>query len=158
MSRVRYRPKRRLRSEIFPLVVIMSLPVALYLSFPSGAVGFRPAGASLADHAVSAFVSLTPEREAQLLSAARASWQSDSANRRGVRADLLDCGTPSVAVAVPLVSLPRAARRDVPAAEAEYEVDFLPVGMAADPPKRLAAQEESVPAPAFPESDLLKLN
>lgn len=157
MSVRRYRPKRRLRSEIFPLVVIMSLPLALYLAFPSGAVGFVPAASQKQEQVYNAFIRLDAKREAALLAAARASWQSDSSARRLVRADLLGCMRPSADSVVS--SGLRPPERVTPDPVFEYESDFLPDGLAADAPVTLKEPEkESAPAPAFPEDDLLKLN
>lgn len=155
MSGPRYRPKRRIRSEIIPLAVIMSLPVALWIAFPTGAIGFKPVTHHRAESVYNAFVSLDVEREAELLVAARAAWQSDSSSRRGVRANLLCCGTsdtdrimsgvqPSVRPAVDVVEA--------------YESDFMPPGFAAESPAMLESDKESVAEPAFPRTDLLKLN
>ena len=155
MSGRRYSPKRRLRSEIFPLLVILSLPVALWFAFPEGAVGFKPVDLPRPETVYNAFVSFDEERESQLLVAARSAWQSDSSSRRGIRADLLSCGSsdadrissgirPSVRMPVdPVVS---------------YESDFIPSGLAAESPAMLKRDEETVSEPAFPKSDLLKLN
>lgn len=155
MSARRYRPKRRLRSEIFPLVVIMSLVLALCLAFPSGAIGFRPVERRRTGSVYNAFVTLSSKRESELLVAARSAWQSDPSSRRGVRANLLSLGSsdsgrivsgvrPSVRSAVDIVEA--------------YECDFIPSGLAAEAPTMLSPERQTVPEPAFPKSDLLKLN
>lgn len=154
-----YRPKRRLRSEIFPLVVIMSLSLALYLAFPTGAVGFvsEEPQPRVLESVYKAFVRLDAKREAELLAAARASWQSDSSSRRVVRADLLGYMRPTVD---PTISSGlRPPERVTPDPVVEYEGDFLPDGLAADAPMTLKeAEKEPAPTAAFSESDLLKLN
>lgn len=156
MSGRRYRPKRRLRSEIFPLAVIMSLPLALYFAFPSGAVGFSPRRQPSVDRTYNAFVSLDAARESELLAAARSSWQSDPSSRREVRANLLDFG--SGFESVPVASGIRPSVRIRPDPVIDYESDLLPEGVAAEALKKLTPEKERAPEPAFPESDLLKLN
>lgn len=155
MSGRRYSPKRRLRSEIFPLVVIMSLPVALWFAFPAGAVGFRPVDRPRGATVYNAIVSLDGKREPQLLAAARSAWQSDSSSRRGVRANLLSCGSSDVdRIASGICPALRATVDTV----VPYENDFIPAGHAADAPVMLESDRDYVPEPVFPKSDLLKLN
>lgn len=156
MSSRRYRPRRRLRSEIIPLAVILTLPAALVFAFPSGAVDFRCDRRPEPVRVYNAFVSLDAGREAELLAAARSSWQSDSSRRRGVRANLLSLmdSFEGTRVASGLVPSLRPAVDPVE----EYEETFLPTRLAAEDPRPLSPAEESAPAPAFPESDLLKLN
>lgn len=155
MSGCRYRPKRRLRSEIFPLAVIMSLPVALWSVFPSGVIGFKPVERPRTEAMYNAFVSLGVDREAQLLAAARTAWQSDSSSRRGVRAELLKCWSSD---ADRVISGIRPSVRASADSVVSYESDFIPSGLAAEAPAILPPDRETVPEPAFPESDLLKLN
>lgn len=155
MSGRRYSPKRRLRSEIFPLLVIMSLPVALWLVFPAGAVGFRPVERPRSAAVYNAFVSLGDEREAELLVAARSAWQSDSSSRRGIRANLLDFGS---SAADRITSGIRPSGRVSVDPVVPYECDFIPSGLAAEAPAMLTPDRQTVPDPAFPKSDLLKLN
>lgn len=151
----RYRPKRRFRSEVFPLAVIMSLPVALWLVFPSGAIGFKPAAHPCAESVYNAFVSLDVERETELLAAARAAWQSDSSSRRGFRANLLSCGYSD---ADRIVSGVQPSGRPAVDTIETYESDFIPPGFAAEAPAMLESDKESASEPAFPKSELLKLN
>lgn len=155
MSGRRYSPKRRLRSEIFPLVVIMSLPVALWFAFPAGAVGFRPVDRPRGATVYNAIVSLDGKREPQLLAAARSAWQSDSSSRRGVRANLLSCGS---SAADRISSGIRPSARVSVDPVVPYECDFIPSGLAAEAPAMLTPERQTVPEPAFPKSDLLKLN
>ena len=157
MSEVRYRPKRSFRSELPPLATVLSLPLALYLAFPSGAVGFRPVSAVPESGIRRAFITLSPEREAKLLASARAAWQSDAASRRGDRANLLACDFDrAIAVTASGVS-PSAAV--TAAAVAGYDPPLLPsVSAAASAPERLAPVELKEKPPAFAKSDLLKLD
>lgn len=152
----RYRPKRRLRSEIVPLALILSLPLALYLAFPSGAVGFRPAECAAPGGTYQAFVSFPPETETALLTAARASWQSDSASRRGVRANLLSCGAAADDALIASGIRPPVCGAADPVVD--YECDLLPAGVAAGSPALLKPAEPSVRGPVFTKADLLKLN
>lgn len=155
MSAMRYRPKRRLRSEILPLVVILALPVSLYFTFPSGAIGYSPEELPPSATAVNSFVTLGAERESKLLQSARASWQSDAASRRGVRANLLSCGSEGelsmIAAGIRLEFPERVVRLT------EYEISPLPASVAAAGPSALKAAPSAEPAPAFSRSDLLKL-
>lgn len=156
MSGRRYSPKRRLRSEVLPLVAVMSLPLALYLAFPSGAFGFMPSTPSRDESVYSAFVVLGEDREARLLASARASWQSDSASRRGHRANLLSCGDRSEVVRIASGLDPVVGRAECPVPD--YEVDLVPSGGAAAAPQTLDKDELPPPEPVFGRSDLLKLN
>ena len=156
MSVRRYRPKRRLRSEALPLAAVFALALALYFAFPKGAVGFRPETREKSTGTYNAFIRLDAKTEAELLASARASWQSDSPGRRLVRADLLGNLDPSADFRMSSGLRPES--RVVTDSVEEYELDFLPVGVAADPPSVLKADPPSVPERVFPDSDLLKLN
>lgn len=157
MSDVRYRPRRRLRSEIFPILSVLALAVALYAAFPSGAIDFLPRKPSASVSVYNAFVSLDAEQEAELLKAARSSWQSDSASRRGIRADLLSCGEPS-AEALVTVGLCPSVRTEAETS-VDYECEHVLSGAEAAAPAALApVADGSVSEPAFPKTDLLKLN
>lgn len=156
MSEHRYRPRRSLRSEIFPLAVILSLPLAIYLAFPRGAVGFVPAGKVQARTITNAFIWLDADREARLLASARASWQSDSASRRGVRANLLACGFSEQDSHIASGLRPSVSERV--SSVTDYEIDAVPHGVGADGPVVLPAEESGRSEPAFSRSELLKLN
>ena len=156
MSAPRYRPKRRLRSEILPLVLILAIPALLVLSFPSEAVGFVPAAPAPRETMTCSVIKLDASREVKLLASARASWQSDAASRRGVRADLLSCGAESGATRIASGILPALPARVGDAAE--YIIDPVPAGVAAGEPSLLAAEPAPAETKAFSESDLLKLD
>lgn len=157
MSVPRYRPRRRLRSEVFPVLAVLALIAALYAAFPSGAVNFQPRKGVAPVTVYNAFVSLDVEREAELLAAARSSWQSDSASRRGIRANLLSCG--GAGDESPVASGLCPPIRSAEEAVVDYECDIVPSGVAADAPTVLASENDvSVREPAFSKADLLKLN
>lgn len=154
MSGRRYSPKRRLRSEIFPLLAILSLPLALWLAFPVGAVGFKPVDSPRPATVYNAFVSLGEKREAELLVAARSAWQLCSFRLRS-RPELLSLG-PSGGELISSGVRPPAQEHADPVVP--YECDFIPSGLAAEAPAMLTPDRQTVPEPAFPKSDLLKLN
>ncbi len=156
MSASRSHPRRRLRSEVFPLAVILSLPLAIYLAFPSGAVGFNPSCSVSAKTITNAFILLDADREASLLASARASWQSDSASRRGIRADLLACGFSEYDSRIASGLRPPVVERMSPVTD--YDIDAVPHGVGAAPPAVLPAEEPGSSDPLLPRSELLKLN
>lgn len=155
MSSPKYGSKRKLRSEIFPLASVFGLVFALYLAFPSGVVDFEPSEPKAGPVHGYCFISLEPEREAKLLADARASWQTDSASRRGQRADLLRCDLQEMDVRIASGLRPPSPADVDPVAE--YEIDFIPAGVAAGAPALLQPLEPPAPVPAFTREELLKL-
>lgn len=156
MSGPRYRPKRRLRSEFFPLLAVCSVPAALYFAFPRGAIGFRPEVTEPTRGTVCEFAVLGRETEAKLLAAARAAWQNETSGTKGLRADLLACDfEDGIGAAGPGLVPPRHRRL----AEGDgYEPSFIPASVAAPPPAELAPVPAAEPAPAFPRAELLRLD
>ena len=152
----RYRPRRRLRSELLPLAAILVLPVALCFSFPSGVIGFVPSEHSRDESSYYALTVFDPELEAQLLTAARASWQSDSSVRRGGNLPLMDCGVRPDVLRIAPSRLPASVRAECPVPE--YEIDLVPSGVAAAEAQVLEPEGRTPQKPAFSRADLLKLN
>jgi len=155
MSASRYRPRRRLRSELPPLAMMLALPLALCLALPSGVVDFVPKSATGERGCANAMIVLDADREAKLLAAARTAWQSDAASRSGVSADLLACDFSRVNIRIANGLEPAAPERL--ANVLEYEFDPMPAGVAADAPAVFAPEPPKPTEPTFPKTELLKL-
>lgn len=156
MSEFRAKPKRRLRHEIYSLLLMISIPLALAAVFPYEAIGFRVSEATPDPAPSCAFVTLTADEERQALIAARAAWQVNTEDVRGLRADLSVGELP----ATPMV---RVLQKRVPGGAAAvratvYEPSVLPPTAAAVAPADLPPDGEGRKSPAFSRDELLKVN
>ena len=163
MTRRIYRPRRRLRNELFSLVAIGALIFSLVSIFPLKALQ-RPLRTSAAASfpASCAFITLTPAQESALLTSARASWAVNANGTRDLRLEML---------ATPLLEDKQAELLNIRgktaacgnSAAASYDPTLVPPTCAAPAPAQLAPAADDatdgVPTPpAFPREDLLKLN
>ena len=156
MSASRYRPRRRLRSEIFPFLSVVLVTAALVLAFPRGAIGFKAAAAAPRTGVTSAIAVLTPERVAKLLASSRASWQSEATSARKLHADLLACDFAAAENGSGVDDLaPHLGERILEAGE--YEPSLVPLRSAASSPLTLPPLPETPPAAAFSRQSLLNL-
>ena len=145
------------RHELFALLTVLSVPVAIVLAFPFSAVSFTPRQLSGRCSPSAAFVVITPAEQEQAMRSAKSSWQGDAGGVRRLRADL------SVGV---LPENDKSISADVgaePSRSAATRVDYVP---AAYPPSQGAlpagrlpkAETETAREPAFPKSELLKID
>ena len=84
----RYRPKRRMTSEIYSLALILWLPVAVALVFPFGAIGFSASDGSAVRRGSCRFVELTAAESAAAIETARSALKTAGGGVRGLYADL----------------------------------------------------------------------
>jgi len=156
MSR-RFKPYRRLRSEIAPLAVVLGVPLVLYAVFPTRALVSPPDDSpSAAPVASCAFVALTPEAERRVQLSARTSWQAERRAADVPRIDLVSGELPELPPHSALESL-SALRRLTPTVRARYAPDLLPPTRAAEPGVRIPPQTEADETePTFSQEELLK--
>lgn len=147
---------RSARGEAVSLALALSLPVAAFCllpySLPKGADAPARRGGGFA-----AFVSLTPEEEAQALRRAKPSARTAEAANASRRAmDLILGELPDDAPA-PLLASPPAARPPRLPGVVAAPGPFLP-SQAAPPPATIPADAPEPPRPAFSRQDLLRLD
>ena len=157
MSKPRFASRRRLRSEILPLVSVAALSFAIVSLFPREAAVLRPLVDGRAERlsaASCAFVTLDSTVEAAALAAARTSWQKGEQKLRRT-AELLPAvlpeerPTPAASVACPLRL--RFGERIAP------RVSLLPPSRAAARPAKILPTEDDAPAPVFSREMMLEL-
>jgi len=153
----KFRTYRSLHSELVSLVVAVAVPGLLFFSFPFGALHSFPPGPEIDSKPSCSFVMLTPVEEHEILMSARAAWQLDRGRRLHMSIDLFVDVLPPLP---PRAVLARSARlRADRLAGDMYVPDPLPPTLAAPPPATIALQPDAdAVTPAFPRSELLKLN
>ena len=148
---------RDFRHEFLSLLTVLAVPAAIALVFPYSAIGFKPRTSAVRGSPSAAFVVITPAEQEQAMRSAKSSWQGDAGGVRRLRVDL------SVGV---LPENETSISADVgaePSRSAATRVDYVP---AAYPPSRAAlpagrlpkAETETAREPAFPKSELLKID
>ncbi len=156
MSSLTARPLKRVRNEVFTLIMLSAVPIAIALAFPHELFSFRaiPAGEV---RPTCAFVNLTAEEEQAALTAARASWQVDSRGARHMRVDLSTGDLPPAPVRPVIATRPARERSD---SIGGYIPESLPPSVAAGaageikPDKTEPASVKS----AFTREELLKID
>ncbi len=158
MTRQVYKPHRRWRNELLPLVAVGALIFSLVSIFPMKALQ-QVSSKSAADTfpASCAFITLTSEEESAALTLARAAWAVDAKGTRDLRLEMF---------AAPLLNEERQELLDRVEVRAErgksaavYAPTLVPPTLAAPAPTKLAsAADDAKEAPTFSREDLLKLN
>lgn len=156
MTTPRYRPRRRLLSELLILALVL-LPLAATIAvFPFEAVGFA-ADEPTPALAACRFVTLLPAELAKVKARSRSAWQVGPEGARQLEADLLSLDSVG-AWSEPVLALGERTRfaRDDGAA---YELETVPpaLSVAAPPPEQLSDEKPDCPALPFSEADLLQL-
>ena len=158
MRKTPYKPQRRLKSELLPLAIVVSLPLALAAVFPYGVLvpsGRRPPAPSSDAPATCAIVNLTEAEERQALAAARSSWNVNADGVKRLRIELFEDLPDEPMGAVIDVD----ARSRPPAGgDIGYEPSLLPSSLQAPAPTVLEAVPGEARPAAFPKSDMLKLD
>ena len=153
-----YKPRRRLRNELLPLVAVGALIFSLVSIFPMKALqqaSFKSAAATFP--ASCAFITLTSEEESAALASTRSAWAVNAKGTRDLRLEMF---------AAPLLneeSQELLDQVDVPSSQgksvADYKPTLVPPTLAAPAPVTLVpAVEDAKEAPTFSREDLLKLN
>ena len=145
-----------LRQELVSILTVLLVPTALVLVFPYEAIGFRPAKRPPRARASSAFVVLSGAEQEVAMRSAKASWQVDSAGARRLRADLAVGELPDDPSPVSLDAVIRPTRSSVSVIDCGPAA--YPRSLAAPAPAPIAGDgKPEAREPAFPKSDLLKL-
>lgn len=144
----------RLATELSRLALAASLPVALFVSFPYGAIGFSSNRELPRESAPScALVELSPAEENRAIAAARTSWTADASELRRTRLDLLDMDF----VGAGAEELERFRPARIEPETAGYDPLLLPPSAAAGEPVQLQQDHAEPRKPAFTREELLKL-
>ena len=147
---------RRMRSEISSLVAALTLPAVAILAFPWSALSFRPQAPAAAKPAFAAFVTLTPEQEAQAMRRAK-TVSAETASAALPRADLLLGELPDDPPR-PVSRIEDRARPDAAPRRAWTPGAWLPSQAAPRPAPIAADAAASEPELAFPKAGLLRLD
>ncbi len=158
MTRQVYKPHRRWRNELLPLVAVGALIFSFVSIFPMKALQ-QASSKSAADTfpASCAFITLTGAEESAALATARAAWAVDTKVTRDLRLEMF---------AAPLLNEKSGELMDHPDVHrirtprtAEYAPTLVPPTLAAPRATQLApTADDSKEVPTFSREDLLELN
>ena len=146
---------RRMRSEIPSLAAVLALPAVAILAFPWQALTFRPQTSADAKPAFAAFVTLTPEQEAQAMRRAKTT-PTEAAGVAMPRVDLILGELPDDPPR-PVARIEDRARPPAPPRRAWTPGAWLP-SLAAPPPAQIPADDASEPKLPFSREELLRLD
>lgn len=158
MSALRFRPRRRLRSELLPISIVLAIPIALVWIFPYSALSPVPRNSDgiRADKTLYAFVALDENEEALAMTAARTAWHVNSEGVKKLRIEMFADDLPDDASGV-VVGVDQRVRFSrcggIP-----YEPTELPSDLRATAPAVLAKPKPSVKLEPFPMEEMLKLD
>ena len=148
---------RKLRSELMSILTVLAVTVAVALTFPFGAVGFRPRPDRARPRSSAAFVVMSADEQATAMRAAKTSWQVDAGGVRRLRVDLSVGELPEDPAASSMDIGVRPSRSVVPTVG--YQPSAYPLTQAAAPCAGISrAEAEPVREPPFPKAELLKLD
>lgn len=143
--------------ELRAVLLVGALTAGVVGAFPFSALDFEARHVPVSRDASAAFIVLTDEEESLALKVAKSAWQSEASATQRMR------------VRLPLGELPE----EEPSSPLEFHSDVFAVpeatpvaypfppgvpSQAAEVPRRLSPEPESVPAPAFSRDDLLNFN
>ena len=158
MTRQIYKPHRRWRNELLPLVAVGALIFSLVSIFPMKALQQASLKSAAATFPAScAFITLTSAEESAALTSARAAWAVDTKGTRDLRLEMF---------AAPLLNeeseelIAHPEERPVRGkSAAEYAPTLVPPTLAAPAPAQLSpVADDMKEVPTFSREDLLKLN
>jgi len=152
----RFKPCRSLRSEFLTLSVALGVPLALAFAFPMSALKAIPSRPAVVVEPSCAFVTLSPEAERRVVSAARATWQIDRDSARRMRIGLLEERLPPMPVQA--VCDERTWKRPAVRGVPSCAPDMMPPTLAAPAPALIAPEPDADgSALPFTRQDMLKL-
>lgn len=158
MKRRKVKYAKPLRREIYFLVLVLSLPVAVAAMFPYGAIGFKPSPALPHPPASCAFTALGPDEEAAALAAARSPRKGSHERIRSMYLNLSDPDLPDEGP-MPVSDISRRSRPRAPEM-GRIAKPPLPATLAAPAPSAIpantAAGAEAVET--FSREDMLKID
>lgn len=145
---------KRARNEFLSLLVALSLPVAVFCVLPYSTLWFAARESPMAPSPFAAFVSLTPEEEAQAMRRAKSAGAGE-ASGLSIRPSDLVMRVLSDDLPAPVVRLPDRARPPAPGRVRFRPPPYLPT-RAAPAPTGIPAEKDVPPAVGFSKEDLLK--
>ncbi len=158
MTRQIYRPHRRLRNELVPLVAVGALIFSLVIVFPMKALQHVSSKSAAATFPAScAFIALTSAQEAAALTTARAAWAVNARGTRDLRLEMF--ATPLLNEEDQELMVHPVVRAASGKSAAVYAPTLVPSTVAAPAPTQLEpAADDTKEEPTFSREDLLKLN
>ena len=158
MSAQRFGPRRRLRSEVLPISMVLAIPLALAWVFPYSALSPVPKdlGGIRTDRTFYAFVDLDEDEEARAMAAARTAWHVNSEGVKKLRIEMFADDLPDDASGV-VVDVDQRTRVSRGSA-IPYEPTELPSDLRAPAPTVLDKPEPPVKPQPFPREEMLKLD
>lgn len=155
MNPLAYRPKRRVRNELFPLFVVAALPTALVLAIPREAIGFLPKSDLPPISPSCAFVTLSEANESKALAAAQSAWHVSPRGVRELRIEMF-ADSPPVREPTEMLAISSRTRSPEPDPPA-FEPAAVPKTLAAPAPTKIPTEPENAAA-AFSRDDLLRID
>ena len=143
---------RSLRSELLTTATVLAIPFGIAAILPWGALGFRATPVRSRVGGFAAFVSLTPEQEAQAMRAAKSSWRGGERAVNQGRADLFFGELPELPNP-PVLGIGDRTRTPAPSDVPVGRSPYLP-SRAAPAPVRIAPPADGPTLP-FPREELL---
>ena len=159
MSLRRYRPRRRLRSELLLILLAVGMPLVMAWIFPYGALaplsqdGFLSRGPTAAS---CAFVELDETEESNAIIAARTAWHVNSSGVKSLRIEVFADDLPEDDTG-PVIDFQDRIKIMHDKAIV-YEPIVMPTDLRASPPAILAKPETSCKRPPFAREEMLKLD
>lgn len=158
MSAQRFRPRRRLRSEVPPISIVLAIPLVLVWVFPYSALSPVPmVSAGLKpDKTLYAFVELDEGEEAKAMAAARTAWHVNSEGVKKLRIEMFadDLPDDAAGVVVDVGQRTRISRGSV----IPYEPTEFPSDLRAPAPIVFDKPAPPVKPQPFPREEMLKLD
>lgn len=156
-----YKPRRRLRKEILPLVVVCAFILSLVSIFPMKAIT-RASQSTVGQPALvpsCQFITLTPKEEAAALLSARAAWAVNTKGAQNLRIEMFAAPLPESAPIEVLEFRGKGAAERQNEGATDYKPSLTPGTLAAPAPQPiLSVPEEDATPQTFSREDLLKLD
>lgn len=159
MSWRRAKPRRRLRSDMLPILGVLAMPFLLAWIFPYAAlspVANAPASYATTRRTTCSFVELSKEDETKAIGAARTAWHVNAEDVRRLRIEMFADDLPKneTEPVIDVSQRTRIARTSV----IPYKPVDLPSDLRAAPPIVFEKLAPPVKPVAFPREEMLKLD
>ncbi|MBO7207811.1 MAG: hypothetical protein J6W10_09410 [Kiritimatiellae bacterium] len=154
MTNIRFKPQRRLRSEILSLVPLVVLIAALFFAFPYKILRLKKVETKFSQPGC-AYVELTGDQELEVMKKIHSAISTDVVGVRDLRADLSISTIPERPSETIVKIENRKSPKDI--SKPEIELSSVPATLAAPEPVELIPTEERKPAETFSKEEMLKL-
>lgn len=150
-----YRPKRRIRHEVYSLLAVLAVPLAVAFVFPYQALSWKAQPDVSQSRAPCAFVHLSADERENAIAAARSAIRTTPDQMRSLRADLSMAAVPDEDLSA-VSDVSARARLDYDRPE-RFQTPVFPSSFAAPPPVRLGRDAKpDAASSAFTRNDMLK--